>query len=584
MHVESLFVYCLDKKGIPMKKRILALQLVLLMVMSLFVQGCQKNGDETTLTTGTNVAQTTTETTKENAVATTEPSVQDTEETKTPESTGETVEETTAESTPETVWESQPETTKEPEATKEPEPSGGALGLATPASCGRLRVEGTQLVDESGNPIQLKGISTHGLSWFPDYVNKDCFKQLRQEWNANVIRLAMYTAENGGYCTDGDKNKLKQLIHDGVAYATELDMYVIIDWHVLRDQDPNTYKEDAKAFFAEMAETYADYNNVIYEICNEPNGSASWQNVKSYAEEVIQVIRQYDEDAVIIVGTPNWSQYVDQAAADPIIGYDNIMYALHFYAATHTDWLRNTMTAAIEAGLPVFVSEYGICDASGNGAIDIAQANEWVRVMNSYNVSYVAWSLCNKNESAAMISSSCNKTSGFSESDLSTCGKWVYEMLTGKNADQLQGSPVVSGDNQTSGNQNGGQNGNGGNQGNASGNSSGNVPTGTQTMLTDGDITCTAEMSNSWEAEGKTFYQYNLSVQNTSGKDCTGWVLSLTFSDNIEMNNGWSGNYTVSGNVLQIGSVDYNGSIPAGGCVKDIGFIISGPSGLSLQQ
>lgn len=292
-----------------------------------------------------------------------------------------------------------------------------------------LHVNGTKLTDSTGIPVQLKGVSTHGLAWFPDYVNESCFRQLKEDWNINVIRLAMYTAEYGGYCTGGDKEYLKELVKNGVEYATRSDLYVIIDWHILSDGNPNIYKEEAKAFFAEMAGQYADYDNVLYEICNEPNGGASWSDIKSYAEEVISVIRSYDKDAVILVGTPNWSQYVDQAAANPIAGYDNIMYTLHFYAATHKDSLRNTMVDAIESGLPVFVSEYGICDASGNGAIDEYQAEQWITLMDKYDVSYVAWNLSNKAETSALFSDGCSKTSGFTENDLSASGKWLYQML-----------------------------------------------------------------------------------------------------------------------------------------------------------
>lgn len=298
-----------------------------------------------------------------------------------------------------------------------------------------LRVTGSRLTDGNGEPVQLRGISTHGLAWFPDYVNKDCFLQLKREWHANVIRLAVYTAEYGGYCTDGDQAQLKELVNNGVQYATETGMYVIIDWHILSDGNPNTYKEEAKTFFAEMAELYAGHDNVLYEICNEPNGGASWNDIKSYAGEIIPVIRTYDKDAVIIVGTPNWSQYVDQAAADPITDYDNIMYALHFYAATHTDSLRDTMVSAMDAGLPIFVSEYGICDAIGNGAIDEYQADQWVNVMDEYGISYVAWNLSNKEETSAILSGKCSKTSGFTEDDLSASGKWLYRMLTGKSQD-----------------------------------------------------------------------------------------------------------------------------------------------------
>lgn len=304
-------------------------------------------------------------------------------------------------------------------------------------STGPLHVDGSRLTDSNGNPVQLRGISTHGVAWFPDYINENCFRQLKEEWNINVIRLAMYTAEYGGYCTGGDQAFLKEMIKNGVEYAAAADMYVIIDWHILSDGNPNTHKEDAKAFFEEMAQLYSDYDNVLYEICNEPNGGTSWNDIKSYAEEIIPVIRSYDKDGIIIVGTPNWSQYVDQAAADPITNYDNIMYALHFYAATHTDSLRNNMVSAVEAGLPVFVSEYGICDASGNGSINESQANQWINTMDKYNISYVAWNLSNKEETSAILSSKCDKTSDFTDDDLSPSGKWLYQMLKDKNSDSF---------------------------------------------------------------------------------------------------------------------------------------------------
>jgi endoglucanase len=300
-----------------------------------------------------------------------------------------------------------------------------------PSTCGALQVIGTQLCDENGNPVQLRGLSTHGIAWYPDYINEELFRQFHDEWNVNVIRLAMYTQEYGGYCAGGDQEQLKALIDAGVQYATDNDMYVIIDWHILSDGDPNRHKDEAIAFFNEMTAKYADHTNVLYEICNEPNGGTSWSSIKSYANEVIPVIRANDPDAIILVGTPNWSQYVNEAAADPLTGYDNIMYTLHFYAATHKEDLRNTMTAAaVEAGLPVFVSEYGICDASGSGAIDEEQANLWVDTLNDYGISYVAWNISNKAETSAIFKSSCTKTSGITREDLSESGNWLYEMLT----------------------------------------------------------------------------------------------------------------------------------------------------------
>ena len=301
---------------------------------------------------------------------------------------------------------------------------------------GMLSVSGTTLTDEHGAVFQLHGVSTHGIGWFPQYVNEDTFAEL-ESWGVNAVRLAMYTAE-GGYCEggDADKDKLKTLIDTGVQAATKLGMYVIIDWHVLNDHDPWTYADEAEKFFAEMSEKYKDYGNVIYEICNEPNSGPDWGSVRSYAEKIIPVIRENAPDAIIIVGTPTWSQDVDKAAADPITGYDNIMYALHFYADTHRDYLRDRMKKVIDSGLPVIVSEFGICDASGNGDNNYDEGNKWIETMDDYNVSYFIWNLSNKAETSALISSSCSKLSGFEDSELSDSGRWYKEVLSKQREDK----------------------------------------------------------------------------------------------------------------------------------------------------
>lgn len=430
-------------------------------------------------------------------------------------------------------------------------------GVAAPSVCGALHVSGTKLCGENGKTVQLKGVSTHGIAWFPDYINEECFRQMRKEWKANVVRLAMYTAEYNGYCSGGDRTWLKGLIDKGVTYATKQDMYVIIDWHILSDGNPNTNKQDAKAFFAEMSKKYAGHNNVLYEICNEPNGGTTWSDVKRYAEEIIPVIRQNDKDAVILVGTPNWSQYVDQAAADPIKGYDNIMYTLHYYAATHKESLRSTLETAVKGGLPVFVSEYGICDASGSGAIDEASANAWVGLLNHYNISYVAWNLSNKAETSSIINSSCTKTNGFTTNDLSSSGKWLYKTLTGGNPGTY--TP---------------QGGGTGTGGTGSGGSGGTV-SGPSVSIDAGSMTPTLTVVNSWTSGNTTCYQYSLSLQNNTGAAVSGWNVKLTFGGTPKVDNSWNGKFSVNGKTITITPMDYNASAAAGASVSDIGFIVS---------
>ncbi len=515
-------------------------------------------------------------------VATEKPSVTEVPEaTNLPETTEAPVmtEEPKITETPEATKE--PEATDMPKATKEPVATEVPKPTAVPRENGSLsplHLEGTQLCDENNNPVQLRGVSTHGIGWFPQYVNKDFFKELKEDWNANVVRLAMYTHENSGYCTDGDKASLKQLVKDGVEYATDNNLYVIIDWHVLQDQNPHTYKSEAKVFFEEMSKEYKDYTNVIYEICNEPNGGVSWNDVKSYAEEVIEVIRKEDDDAIIIVGTPNWCQYVDQAASNPIKGYDNIMYALHFYAATHTDNLRTQMKNAVNNGLPIFVSEYGICDASGNGGIDYNQSDAWVKAMDDLGVSYVAWNVSNKSETSAMISSGCNKSSGFGKDDLSACGKWVYELLSGKSADSF--TPSNTNNNQQNNTQNNNQNHN------QQQNNQPAQPTQAPSanISTGEGLTLSAEAKDSWGGGDSMNYNYNLTITNNSGKDIDGWKITLEFSSDISGIQGWGGNFTIDGKKLYISNVDYNGKIAKDGSVKDIGFIITGKEGMKIVE
>ena len=320
-----------------------------------------------------------------------------------------------------------------PKADKESDTDKNEVAAAdisgTPlANHGALSVKGTDIVDKNSKIYQLKGVSTHGLAWFSDYVNKDAFSSL-SEYGVNAIRLAMYTAEYGGYCNGGDKQQLESLIDQGVKACTELGMYVIVDWHILQDNDPNINKEDAKKFFEKMSKQYAGNDNVIYEICNEPCNGTTWEQVKSYAEEIIPVIRANDKEAIIIVGTPNWSQDVDIASENPITGYDNIMYAVHFYASTHKGEIRSKVEKARSNGIAVIVSECSICEASGNGSINYDEAAEWMKLINDNNMSVFAWNLSNKDEQSSLLKSSVTKTSGFSKEDFSETGSWFMEQF-----------------------------------------------------------------------------------------------------------------------------------------------------------
>lgn len=271
------------------------------------------------------------------------------------------------------------------------------------AYTGWLKTKGAELQNQHGERIQLRGLSSHGIQWFPDVITYDNLKELKEDWRVNVFRLAMYTDPNvDGYIAHPEESK--EFIKKVVDYAKELDLYIIIDWHILSDNNPQTYQDDAIKFFDEMSKEYKDTPNVIYEICNEPNGyDVKWDtNVKPYAEEVIKTIRKNCPKSLIIVGTPNWCTDIKSVADNPI-GASNIVYSCHFYAGTHKRELRDDIDYCINKNIPIFVSECGITNATGNGEIYEESFNEWVEYMNENSLSWVFWSFCNKDESSSIL-------------------------------------------------------------------------------------------------------------------------------------------------------------------------------------
>lgn len=296
---------------------------------------------------------------------------------------------------------------------------------------GALMVSGNQLTDLQGDPVQLKGLSTHNLSLYPEYVNESFLLQAREEWGVNLIRLAMYTAEPGGYCVEDDANRERLIgfVKDGVALSEKLGMYLIIDWHILSDSDPLMNLDQSKVFWDLIAEHCKDKKNVIFEICNEPNVEADWEKIHRYADQIIPIIRKHAKSQVILIGTPTWSQRVDQAQADPVTISDNLMYVLHFYADTHREDLREIYKKAHETGLPIFVSEFGAVDASGDGVINIQQADAWLDMLDKDQTSYCIWNLSNKDEASAFFKPDCTKVSGFTAEDMREQANWYIGRL-----------------------------------------------------------------------------------------------------------------------------------------------------------
>ena len=284
---------------------------------------------------------------------------------------------------------------------------------------GQLRVQGRYLVDKNGNPVQLRGMSLFWSQWGSKYWNRDVIRWVKNDWRVNIIRAAM-GVESGGYLSNPTYHK--DLVNTVVQACIDEGIYVIIDWH---DHNAPQHVNDAVNFFKEMAQRWGSYPNVIYEIFNEPDQDDSWDGIKNYAYQVIQAIRQYDPDNVILVGTPNWCQDVDVASQSPLTGVTNVMYTLHFYAASHKAFYRQKAQTAINNGLPIFVSEFGTCEYTGDGAYDFAETDAWLSFLDTNKISWCNWSLNDKAEAASALVPGASTSGGWPDSQLTQSGIYV---------------------------------------------------------------------------------------------------------------------------------------------------------------
>jgi endoglucanase len=281
---------------------------------------------------------------------------------------------------------------------------------------GQLRVQGTQLVNKKGKPVVLHGMSFGWHNLWPRFYNKGAVKELVKKWNCTVIRASMGIELNDrGYLKSPEQST--NLMQHVIDACIKQGVYVIIDWH-----DHNIHTGQAKAFFAAMSKKYASYPNIIYEIYNEPDHE-SWPEVKKYSEEVIAAIRQNDKHNIILVGSPRWDQEIHLPAADPIKGYDNLMYTMHFYAGTHKQWLRNRTDSAMAKGLPIFVSECAGMEATGNGPLDVEEWNRFKAWMDERKISWVAWSVSDKNETCSVLKPSAASDGNWKEEDIKEWGR-----------------------------------------------------------------------------------------------------------------------------------------------------------------
>lgn len=307
-------------------------------------------------------------------------------------------------------------------------PAGG-----TPVAInGQLSVCGTRLCNRYGTPVQLRGMSSHGTQWYAQCLTNGSLDALAKDWKADVLRVSTYVQEDG---YETDPRKFTDLAHALIEQATARGMYVIVDWHMLDPGDPNANLSRARTFFTEIANRHKDKPNVFYEIANEPSG-VSWSRIKSYAEQIIPVIRSIDRDAPVLVGTRAWSSFgVSEGANEAeVVGNpvnaSNIMYTFHFYASSHREEYLNALSRAADE-LPVFVTEFGTQNYAGEGADDFVMTQRYLDLMASKKISWVNWNFSDDHRSGAVFRTGTCAANGpwTGTTALKPAGVWVRDRI-----------------------------------------------------------------------------------------------------------------------------------------------------------
>ncbi|OQP42905.1 glycosyl hydrolase family 5 [Niastella yeongjuensis] len=290
----------------------------------------------------------------------------------------------------------------------------GSAQLRSVTNNGALKVVGTKLVNQKGQPVILRGMSLGWHNWWPRFYNAGAVSWLQNDWGCTVVRAAMGVEPDHGYIKEPtwSKEKVKEVINAAIKDG----IYVIVDWH-----SHNIRLNEAKQFFTEIATEYGHQPNIIYEIFNEP-AEIPWPDVKAYSEEVIKTIRAIDPDNVILVGSPHWDQDVHIVADDPIKGYNNLMYTLHFYAASHKQDLRNRGIYALKKGLPIFISESAGMEHTGNGNINEAEWTAWITWAEENKISWLVWSVTDKEETCSVLKPTASSTGNWGLNDLQPSG------------------------------------------------------------------------------------------------------------------------------------------------------------------
>jgi endoglucanase len=290
----------------------------------------------------------------------------------------------------------------------------------------QLHVADGKILNSNGQAPQLRGISLSWSIWGGrKYYNPEVVNWLKDDFHINLLRVSMAVEPDSGYLKDPVGQE--KLVTEVIDAAIRRGLYVLVDWH---DHHANKNLAQSKAFFGKMSKRYAGKPNVIYEIWNEPE-RVEWSIIKSYAEQVIAEIRKNDQENLIVVGSPAWDQDVDVTAKDPIQNQRNIAYSFHFYASDpgHQDRLMGKADEALKLKLPLFVTEWGVGEANGDGEFNLEKTYKWLQWMERNQLSWANWNITDKKETTAILNPGAAVKGKWTASDLTPAGAYIREQL-----------------------------------------------------------------------------------------------------------------------------------------------------------
>jgi endoglucanase len=105
------------------------------------------------------------------------------------------------------------------------------------------------------------------------------------------------------------------------------------------------------------------------------------------------------------------------------------MYTVHFYAATHKQFLRDRADAAFQKGVPIFISESAGMEASGDGPINEAEWQNWINWCEERKISWISWSVADKDETCSILKKTASSTGSWKDSDLKLSGIKAREYI-----------------------------------------------------------------------------------------------------------------------------------------------------------